>query len=190
MSQIHKRFIGTTHHRLSLLCFWCSSPGNRYHFFLLIVPIAGLSYSTSTLFPFSLVVFFSYLGSFFVDLVVASVGSGYRWLFMLPGPAQVWALPSPLFTRPCLTRPYVPGGHAVLAHGLPQQPRHEATGLFRAGPARHSPTLQHRLGRSKPTNRNAHQTTPNFTSKQNKRSHITYSQEVTHKDTYYKRSLN
>ena len=60
-----------------------------------------------------------------------------------PWPALYRAVPSPALY---LT------GRAVLAHGLPWQPRHEPTGHFRAGPARNSPAQQHRLGGPRPNN--------------------------------------
>ena len=60
----------------------------------------------------------------------------YRWPFGPSGPAQARARPSPPFLGPCLARPDIPAGRAVLAHGLHRRPRHGPTGLFRAGPAR------------------------------------------------------
>jgi len=74
----------------------------------------------------------------------------YRWPFSPPDPVLARARPGPLFPGPCLAQPYILVGRAVLAHRLPQWPRHGPMGLFRAGLARDSPALQQRSGRPKP----------------------------------------
>ena len=79
----------------------------------------------------------------------------YRWPFGPPGPALAQARPGLLLARLRLARPNIKSGHAVLAHGLSQRPRHRPTGLFHAVPARRSPALKHRPDRPK-----AHQHRP------------------------------
>ena len=104
----------------------------------------------------------------------------YRWPFGPPGPALARARPGPLLAVPCLARPNIKSGRAVPAHGLYQRPKHGPAGLFRARPARWSPTLQPRLGRLKPIVQNTSHSTPNLTSNSKKRSQITASHTQRH----------